>query len=252
MTAVRITFVGHSTVLVEHGGLRVLTDPVLRDRVAHLARRASPVDAGAFADIGLVLISHMHPDHFDPGSLRMIDRKAELVVPRGGGGAAERLGFARVTELGVGEALTVEGVDVEATHAEHRPGRLFDKRSEAIGYMLSGNQRIYFAGDTDLFPGMRDLGGNLDVALLPVWGWGTRLGSGHLDPGRAAESLELLAPRVAVPIHWGTLSRIGLRRSKREPAAEPPLDFAREAARLAPLVDVRVLEPGETTTVEAV
>ena len=249
---VRITYVGHSTALVELDGLRVLTDPVLRGRILHLVRRASAVEAGLIDDIGLVLVSHMHADHFDPPSLRKIGRQTELVVPRGAGKLAGKLGFKRVTELGVGETLAVGGIEVAATHAEHRPGRLFDKRSEAIGYLLSGSQRVYFAGDTDLFPGMGSLGANLDVALLPVWGWGPTLGPGHLDPGKAAEALKLLRPRVAVPIHWGTLYRIGLRRSRREPVTGPPRDFAREAARLAPSVDVRVLEPGETTTVEAV
>ena len=238
--------------LVELDGLRVLTDPILRGRVAHIVRRAPAVETALIDDIGLVLVSHMHADHFDPPSLRRIDRQADLVVPRGAGKLAAKLGFERVTELRVGETLAVGGIEVAATHAEHRPGRLFDKRSEAIGYVLSGSQRVYFAGDTDLFPGMSDLGGNLDVALLPVWGWGPTLGPGHLDPGKAVEALKLLRPRVAVPIHWGTLYRIGLRRSRREPVAGPPRDFVREAARLAPTVDVRVLEPGETTTVEAV
>jgi L-ascorbate metabolism protein UlaG (beta-lactamase superfamily) len=247
----RITFVGHSTVLVELDGLRVLTDPVLRGRVAHIVRRASAVETGVIDGIGLVLVSHMHADHFDPPSLRKIDSQATLVVPRGAGRTAAKLGFGRVTELAVGETLAAGGIEIAATHAEHRRGRLFDNRSEAIGYTLTGSQRVYFAGDTDLFPGMRNLSANLDVALLPVWGWGPQLGPGHLDPRKAAESLELLQPRVAVPIHWGTLFRIGLRRSRREPIARPARDFAREAAKLAPSVDVRVLEPGEATTVEA-
>ena len=98
--------------------------------------------------------------------------------------------------------MAAGGIEVAATHAEHRPGRLFDKRSEAIGYMLTGSQRVYFAGDTDLFSGMGDLGASLDVALLPVWGWGPTLGPGHLDPGKAAEALELLraAGRRADPL----------------------------------------------------
>jgi L-ascorbate metabolism protein UlaG (beta-lactamase superfamily) len=251
LTAVRITFVGHSTVLIELDGVRVLTDPVLRSRVLHLVRRGPAAEPRAIVDVDLILISHMHHDHFDPPSLRGIDRRAELVVPRGAGRSAEKLGFERVTELGKDERLTAGDVEVAATHAEHRPGRLLGKRSAAIGYRLIGSQRVYFAGDTDLFPGMGLIGDNLDVALLPVSGWGPRVGPGHLDPRRAAESLELLRPRVAVPIHWGTLYRIGLRRSHREPLAGPARIFAREAARLAPSVEIRVLEPGETTVVEA-
>jgi L-ascorbate metabolism protein UlaG (beta-lactamase superfamily) len=247
---VRITFVGHSTVLVELDGRRVLTDPLLRGRVLHLVRRASPIDADAIANVDLVLVSHMHADHFDPASLRVIGNRAELIVPAGAGSAAGKLGFGRVTELPEGESLAVGGIEIAATHARHRRGRLLDRRSEAIGFTIAGSQRAYFAGDTDIFPGMRELAGNLDLALLPVWGWGKRLGPGHLDPLRAAESLTLLEPRVAVPIHWGTLSRLG-RIPPDDQMTAPPRAFAREAATLAPSVDVRILKPGEATIVEA-
>jgi L-ascorbate metabolism protein UlaG (beta-lactamase superfamily) len=247
---VRLTYIGHSTVLIELDGVRVLTDPVLRGRVAHLVRRGPAVDVGAIANLDLVLVSHMHLDHFDPGSLRMIDRAAHLIVPQGALRMATRLGFGRVTELAVGESSSVAGVDITATWANHRRGRLLSRHSEAVGFTLAGAQRVYFAGDTDLFPAMREIAGSLDVALLPVGGWGPRLGPGHLDPERAAESLTLLEPRVAVPIHWGTLYRIGLRRSLRGLMAEPPRAFARAAARCAPTVDVRILEPGAATTIE--
>jgi L-ascorbate metabolism protein UlaG (beta-lactamase superfamily) len=246
----RITYIGHSTVLIELDGVRVLTDPVLRGRVAHLVRSAPAVDVDAIAKVDLLLISHLHADHFDPASLRMINRAAHLVVPQGALRMARRLGFAGVTELAVGESSTIAGIEITATWAEHRRGRLLDRRSEAIGFTMAGPQRVYFAGDTDLYPGMDELARGLDLALLPVGGWGPRLGRGHLDYDRAAEALTLLQPRVAVPIHWGTLRRIGLRRSLRALMSEPPRAFAREAARRAPTVDVRILEPGAATTVE--
>jgi L-ascorbate metabolism protein UlaG (beta-lactamase superfamily) len=200
--------------------------------------------------VDVVLISHMHHDHFDPASLRMVDGDFELVVPRGGKKMAARLGLDRVTELGVGEARTFGGLTVTGTYAEHRGGRLLARGSESIGYMVAGTQSIYFAGDTDMFPDMEGLHPGLDLALLPVSGWGPRLGPGHLDAVRAAESLTLLEPRIAVPIHWGTLYRIGLRRSVRTLMNAPPRIFALEAARLAPSVDVRILEPGEATVVK--
>ena len=107
-----------------------------------------------------------------------------------------------------------------------------------------GPKRVYFAGDTDLFPGMRDLGAaGLDVALVPIWGWGAKLGSGHLDPVRAAESLALLKPRVAIPIHWGTFFAMKLRRFRYAAIAEPARAFVRAAGERAPEVDVRVLAP---------
>jgi L-ascorbate metabolism protein UlaG (beta-lactamase superfamily) len=100
---------------------------------------------------------------------------------------------------------------------------------------------VYFAGDTDVHESMKDLG-PLDVALLPVWGWGPKLGEGHLNPRTAAEALVLLRPRIAVPIHWGTFFPVGLRGTR---LADPPHEFARHAAEVAPDVDVRILAPGE-------
>ena len=92
--------------------------------------------------------------------------------------------------------------------------------------------------------------GKVDVALLPVWGWGTFAGEGHLDPMRAARAVEMIRPRLVIPIHWGTLFPFGLRRLRPHFLTEPPLEFARQVSRLAPDVEVRVLEPGSTTALE--
>jgi L-ascorbate metabolism protein UlaG (beta-lactamase superfamily) len=92
---------------------------------------------------------------------------------------------------------------------------------------------------------MSDLAGTLDAALLPVWGWGPSLGSGHMDPLAAARALALLRPRIAVPIHWGTYRRIGVRGDE-ESLRAPADEFARFAQELAPEVDVRVLPVGGT------
>lgn len=245
----RITFIGHSTVLIELDGHRFLTDPILRRRVAHLVRSGPAIDKDALADVDSVLISHLHHDHFDPASLRLIGGRSDLVVPRGASKSTARARFEQVMELGVGETHLVDGIAITATTAQHRRGRLFDQRSEAIGYTITGTQSVYFAGDTDIFPEMSQLRGELDVALLPVSGWGPTLGPGHLDARRAAEALALLEPRVAIPIHWGSLHRLGLRRAHRVLQMAQPRLFAHEAARHAPSVEVRVLQPGETTTV---
>jgi L-ascorbate metabolism protein UlaG (beta-lactamase superfamily) len=104
---------------------------------------------------------------------------------------------------------------------------------------------VYFAGDTDLLDDMDGLVEGLDVALLPVWGWGPSLGPGHMDPEAAARAAAMLRPRVAVPIHWGTLFPAGLKRWRPGPLTDPPHAFARHVAALAPDVAVRVLAPGE-------
>jgi L-ascorbate metabolism protein UlaG (beta-lactamase superfamily) len=159
-----------------------------------------------------------------------------------------------VTELAPGESHAIGGVEITAVEAQHRGGRAWRSvGSEAIGFVISGTHRAYFAGDTDLFEGMAAMGGagDLDLALLPVWGWGPSLGPGHLDPGRAAEAAALLSPRIAVPIHWGTLFPVGLSRIGRRHLIAPPREFERRCSELAPQVEVRVLDPGEATSLSA-
>ena len=242
----RVTWLGHSTVLIELGGVRLLTDPVLRRRLLHMKRVAPSVDPALLAGLGAVLISHMHYDHFDVPSLRRLEpAAAQLVVPAGSGRRAARRGFASVVEVKAGDTADLGAVSVLAVPAIH-PGKRhpFGAKVEALGYIVEADgRRVYFPGDTDLFDGMAELG-ELDLALMPVWGWGPRLGPGHLDPERAAEALALLEPRVAVPIHWGTLfPRVNRDRTGR--LTDPPHEFAAAAARVAPAVDVRILAPGD-------
>jgi L-ascorbate metabolism protein UlaG (beta-lactamase superfamily) len=233
---VRITWLGHASVCIEIDGVRLLTDPLLRSRVGHLTRRAPPVALEAIGKIDAVLLSHVHRDHLDLPSLRRLPRKTPVVAPPG---ARAFLGDREVIEIAPGEEATVASLTVRAVPAVHDVRRR-GRRVPAVGFAVAG---VYFAGDTDLFPEMESLA-PLELALLPVWGWGPTLGHGHLDPRRAAEALGLLRPRVAVPIHWGTYfpAPLGLRGDHR--LEDPPREFARAAAELAPEVVVRILEPG--------
>jgi len=241
----RIGYVGHATVLVELDGVRVLTDPVLRRRVLHLRRRTLP-RADALSGLDAVLISHAHWDHLDLRSLALLEGTPRAIVPRGAARLLRRSRFGDVVELDAGESTEVGGVTVTATRAEHDAGRgPLGVHAPALGYRLTGSKRLYFAGDTDLFPEMAELA-PLDLALLPVAGWGPRLPPGHLDARRAAEALRLLEPRVAVPIHWGTYALITKRRESDAAVREPAEEFRRLAAELAPEVDVRVLASGES------
>ena len=240
----RLTYLGHATVLIEMDGVRVLTDPLLRHRTGHLRRHAPPIDPLRHRRVDAVLISHLHWDHLDLPSLRMVGRQARLIVPRGAGRALRRWGFQRVEEIDAGEATHVGPLRVEATKARHAGFRPpFGPHTACLGYVARGSRGVYFAGDTDLFPEMASLGG-LDAALLPVWGWGPTLGAGHLDPRRAAEALTLLRPRLAVPIHWGTFCPIGMGWARPRFLTHPPHAFKRHAAHLAPEVEVRIVRPG--------
>ena len=248
----RITFVGHSTLLIEDRGVRLLTDPILRDRIGPLVRERSQRDrahalARSAGNPDAVLISHLHRDHFDVPSLRSLGSGTRLVVPRGAARLARRRGFGRVEELAEGETTEVGDVAVTAVPADHGGARnLVGPSVATVGYLIGGTARIYYAGDTDLFDGMSDLAPALDVALLPVWGWGTNVGSGHLDPASAAEALQVLKPRIAIPVHWGSIHLAGRARAMRRHLVEPPREFARLAAATAPEVEVRVLEPGQS------
>jgi L-ascorbate metabolism protein UlaG (beta-lactamase superfamily) len=237
-------------VLVELDGVRLLTDPVVRQRAGVLVRTASPVEPSLLDGIDAVLISHLHADHTDLPSLRGLDCPL-VIAPRGAGHwLGKRVGCA-VREISVGEEVAVGNVRIGATPALHDPRRWpLGVRAQPIGYVIAGEGgSAYFAGDTDLFPAMAELAGSVDLALLPVAGWGATLGPGHLDPVRAAEAAARIAPRVAIPIHWGTLAPMWPIKRHPDPGA-PPLDFAAHAARLAPDVDIRVIEPGERTLVE--
>jgi L-ascorbate metabolism protein UlaG (beta-lactamase superfamily) len=249
--AERITWLGHATVLLEVGGMRLLTDPLLRDRVGHLRRHGAPPPADAAERIDAVLVSHLHLDHLDVASLRRLELRVPVFVPVGAGRLLRRLGFVRTTELRVGERVEVGGASVVAVPADHDGHRHpLAPAAEALGFVVAGEHRVYFAGDTDVFEGMADATGPLDVALLPVWGWGPSLGPGHMDPPAAARATALLQPRVVVPIHWGTFFPAGLERFRGAALVEPPRAFARLAAALAPDVEVRVLEPGQSLALE--
>jgi L-ascorbate metabolism protein UlaG (beta-lactamase superfamily) len=191
----------------------------------------------------MVLISHLHWDHLDVPSLRVLGMETPIVVPAGAGAWLSGIGFSDVREMGVGDELAVGGVAVEAVEANHSAFRPpAGPSADPLGYVVRGTRSVYFAGDTDMFDEMSGLarpGEEIDMALLPVWGWGPVLGRGrHLDPKRAAEALRLIRPRAAVPIHGGTYWPHAMGRVMPARLVPPPVAFAEYAAELAPNVQV--------------
>ena len=248
-SADRLTWVGHSTVLIDLDGTRLLTDPVLRKRIGPLVRHRPTPAAETIEGIDAVLISHLHHDHADLGSLRKLPREVPMLVPPGSRAFFERRGFTGAKELMPGHSALVGALTVTAVEADHDTGRRRHARSsKAIGFLVSGTRSVYFAGDTDVFAGMGDLASELDLALLPIWGWGPTVGPGHMDPRRAAEAAALLSPRSAVPIHWGTLYPFGLRQLNPDRLYLPPREFVDSMRELAPQVATLVLSPGESTS----
>ncbi|MFF3339969.1 MBL fold metallo-hydrolase [Streptomyces flavidovirens] len=251
--AVEITWWGHATCTVADSGTRVLTDPLFARRLAHLRRRrgALPPPEAAVADA--VLVSHLHGDHLHLPSLDRLAPGTALIVPRGAARAVPALRRVagqglRITEVEPGDEVRVKGVVVRAVPALHDGRRLpfGPHHAPALGYVVTGEARTYFAGDTGLFDDMADAVGPVDVALLPVGGWGPFLGHGHLDARRAAQALARISPRAAVPVHYGTYWPIGMDGVRPHEFHSPGDEFVRQAARLAPDVAVHRLRHCES------
>ncbi|MFE9996807.1 MBL fold metallo-hydrolase [Streptomyces avermitilis] len=252
---VEITWWGHATCTVEDSGTRVLTDPLFARRLAHLRRRrgAPPPPEAAVADVALV--SHLHADHLHVPSLARLAPGTRLLLPRGAVRQVpglRRLGHLRLTEVAPGDRTQVGDLVVRTVPARHDGRRLpvGPHRSPALGFVIEGAARTYFAGDTGLFEEMAEEVGPVDVALLPVGGWGPYLGEGHLDAGRAAQALARLMPCSAVPVHYGTYWPIGMDAVRPHEFHTPGAEFVRLAAERAPAVAVHLLAHGESVRPE--
>jgi L-ascorbate metabolism protein UlaG (beta-lactamase superfamily) len=237
-------------------GTTLLTDPVLTDRLAHLRRMAGPRPVLP-GPPDAVLLSHLHADHFHLASLRLIPGEPLLVVPRGSAAFITRgLGRAageRCVELAPGEQTEVGTVRVRAVKAVHPGGRgpWSKLQAPALGFVVEGAARSWYAGDTGLFDEMSDFG-PLDLALIPVGGWGPTLHAHeHLDPAQASEALRRVRAAWAVPVHYGTFWPFGLGRLRQHMFSGPGQEFEKHAAATAPDARVRVLGQGETLTIPA-
>ncbi|MER7640596.1 MBL fold metallo-hydrolase [Streptomyces sp. NPDC126522] len=252
---VEITWWGHATCTIEDSDVRVLTDPLFARRLAHLRRRRGAVPPAAARRADLALVSHLHADHLHLPSLAGLAPGTRLLVPRGALRAVpglRRLRQLRIEEVAPGDQTRVGDLVVRTVPARHDGRRLpvGPHRSPALGYVVEGEARTYFAGDTGLFDDMAKEVGPVDVALLPVGGWGPYLGEGHLDAGRAAQALARLAPRIAVPVHYGTYWPIGMDAVRPHEFHTPGDEFVRIAAQLAPSVSVHRLGHGESVRPE--
>jgi L-ascorbate metabolism protein UlaG (beta-lactamase superfamily) len=245
---VRVTYLGHATVLLELDGVRLLTDPLLRDRLGPLRRHGPVPDPATLRRLDAILISHAHPDHFDRRSLRMLEAPGRVIVPDGLGTATRRVlkpsNGVEVTELASWATTTVGSLRVTAVPARHWRWPLAP-RVRTVGYVIEGSTRVYFAGDTGFFHAMDRLNGLVDVALLPIGRWGPHPGPDRLEPVSAARAANVVGAKIVIPIHWGTFYPPGFERLWPRALREPPSRFVAAAARAAPGVEVRVLQPGE-------
>ncbi len=250
-TPLTVDWLGHATCRLEIDGRVILTDPVLGRWIGPLRRTGDLPPPTSYAGVDLVLISHPHHDHLDLPSLRQLQTSAEVVTAPGTGTLLRAAGLSNVTELPVGETASFGPVTVTAFSAVH-PGERWrsDLLGTAVGYLVQGTRSVYFAGDTGLFDAMADLRGEVDLALLPIGGWGVTLGPEHMDSGEAAAACALIAPRFTMPIHYGTFAVPGTR-SLLKPLwhRQRPDRFAAAVAARSPATGALVPLPGTPVSV---
>ncbi|MDZ5623038.1 MBL fold metallo-hydrolase [Nocardioides sp. HM23] len=206
-----VTWLGHSTAVVDLDGVRIVADPLLRRNNGILRRRGIQPVRAAWEGADAVLLSHLHHDHAEVPSLKLFPGVPVLTAPANATWVRRKgldgRGLADDEWFPVGAGGHVEVRLVEAIHHSrpmpHRP-------NAANGHLVRGPSGVaWLAGDTDLYPGMAALseiaGGSIDVALVPIGGWGPRLSPGHMGPQEAAVACRLSAARYAVPVHWKTL-----------------------------------------------
>jgi L-ascorbate metabolism protein UlaG (beta-lactamase superfamily) len=249
-----VTFIGHSSFLLQIGGRKVLVDPVFATRLVVLRRQRRPgLLVEELPAIDVVLLTHAHMDHLNMASLRRVIRSTrrltgrtpEVVVPKGVEDLVATLGFSRVHRLAWWEEVEVQGLSVTMTPCRHWGARMFrDTHRGYGGYVVEGGAHsVYHSGDTAYFDGFREVGARLkpQVALLPIGAYfPDSYRSVHTSPEEALRGFVETEAEQMVPMHYGTF-RLG-----REPMDEPLKRLATEAARLGIKEQIKVLEEGET------
>ena len=254
-----VTFIGHSSFLLQMDGRTVLLDPVFAKRLILLRRQRWPgLLVEELPAIDLVLLTHAHMDHLNVASLRRIVRATrrlsgqapEVVVPKGVEDLVAGLGFREVHELAWWEEITVQGLRITMTPCKHWGARMFrDTYRGYGGYVVEGGgHSVYHSGDTAYFSGFREIGARLkpEVALLPIGAYfPDSYRAVHTSPEEALRGFVEVGAEQMVPMHYGTF-QLG-----REPMDEPVKRVLAEAGRLGIRDRVNVLEEGATMRVGA-
>lgn len=220
-SGLRVTWLGHSTLLVEIDGYRVLTDPVWGKRASPFSLvgpkrfQPVPVPLRALPPIDLVIVSHDHYDHLDYPTIRDLAKTGvPFATSLGVGAHLEAFGVAadRITELDWWEALRLRGLEVTAAPSQHFSGRGLKDRNTTLwsSFVLQTDRhKAFFSGDTGLtteYERIRDRLGPFDLVMLEVGGLHPSWGDMHLGPENALEAATMLGGGAFLPVHWGTFS----------------------------------------------
>ena len=214
-----ITFLGHSCLLIQFNGFRIVTDPFLSRRASFSqkigpARRIPAVlPADTFPDVDLILLSHNHFDHMDMPALETLGDRAVKLVPLGDGRHLARSGLYNYIEMDWGENFSLNGLNVTFLPAKHFSARTALDRNRSLwgSYLIEiGSKVIYFSGDTamgSVFSGLADKLPPIDAALISIGSYDPQflMKDSHLTPEEAILLARILDARKMIPIHWGTI-----------------------------------------------
>jgi L-ascorbate metabolism protein UlaG (beta-lactamase superfamily) len=220
-SGLRVTWLGHSTTLIEIDGARVLTDPVWGSRASPLSlagpKRFQPVPVALreMPPVDLVIVSHDHYDHLDYPTIRALAKSdVPFVTSLGVGAHLEMWGIPpeRITELDWWESyrLPTAGAEVTAAPSQHFSGRTPKTRNATLWssfIVRSERHSVFFSGDTGFTTEYQDIRtrlGPFDLAMLEVGAWDAAWGDMHLGPENALRAIALLDPGAFLPVHWGT------------------------------------------------
>jgi L-ascorbate metabolism protein UlaG (beta-lactamase superfamily) len=249
-----ITFIGHSSFLIQIGGRKLLIDPVFAERLIALRRLRRPgVKIKDLPAIDMVLLSHAHMDHLNRPSLRRIvahnmevaGRAPIAVVPWGVEDLVDDLGFARVVTLEWWQTKSISGLELTMTPCKHWGARLFKDTHRGFGgYVIrGGGHTLYHSGDTAYFDGFAKIGKLLkpEIALLPIGAYRPDSYRGvHTCPEEALQAFLDLGAQRMIPMHYGTF------RLSQEPMEEPVERLLAAADKEGVAASVCVLPEGET------
>ena len=222
-SGLRVTWLGHSTVLIEIEGVRILTDPVWGPRASPLSlagpKRFQPVPVSLreMPPVDLVIVSHDHYDHLDYPTIRALSKTdVPFVTSLGVGAHLEAWGVrpGRITELDWWGSLDLPkgGVRITAAPSQHFSGRTMGQRNVTLWssfVVRSANHSVFFSGDTGLtteYATIRERLGPFDLVMLEVGAWHPAWGDMHLGPENALKAHALLGASALLPVHWGTFS----------------------------------------------
>jgi len=253
--ATTVTWLGHATVVLDLDDTRILTDPLLGRHAGPLRRRGPGPTRGSWEGADAMLLSHLHHDHAELRSLRMLPAGVPVITSAQNAHWLRRRDLTGVTptESGWLRVGRRPGVRIALCRAVHNARPMPHRPNEANGFLLrSASATIWFAGDTELYDGLERLpeeaGAPIDLALVGISGWAPRLSSGHTGPVQAAQACARVGARWVVPVHWGTFHTPGGRSYPRGWMDRPAETFTRALAEVAPGCEPLLLAPGGQTT----